>query len=40
MNEELDLELDVIDLGDAKEVTLGNYGPLSEDNAEYPTQRV
>ena len=35
-----DLELEVVDLGDAKEVTMGSHGKAIEDNQALPTQPV
>lgn len=37
MNETLDLELQVVDLGDAKDVTMGPPSPLAtEENPAFP----
>jgi len=40
MNEELQLDLEIVELGDAKEETKGlSAGPKTEENPIYPFQR-
>ena len=41
MNEELEMELEIVELGDAKEETKGiKPGPFFEDNPAHPTRDV